>query len=234
MHGFLLRNTPEYRVFFNEDKTKNKISPWHDIPLFPDPKNKLIVNFVNEIPKHTCEKMEISTAEEFNPIRQDTKKGKLRLYPFASLVNYGCIPQTWEDPSKNSLGLDFCGDNDPIDVVEVGDRVSSIGEVYPVKVLGILGMIDEGEMDWKVVGIDVRDPISARLNSLDDLDKVMPNKVRTIIDWFKFYKVPDGKAVNEFTFNEEGLDANSAVKVIEETNEYWKNKEAIKGAGLWA
>jgi len=32
------------------------------------------------------------------------------------------------------------------------------GKVRPVKVLGILCMIDEGEADWKVVAIDREDP----------------------------------------------------------------------------
>ena len=32
------------------------------------------------------------------------------------------------------------------------------GKVRPVKVLGILCMIDEGEADWKVVVIDREDP----------------------------------------------------------------------------
>ena len=32
------------------------------------------------------------------------------------------------------------------------------GKVRPVKVLGILCMIDEGEADWKVVAIDSEDP----------------------------------------------------------------------------
>jgi inorganic pyrophosphatase len=30
---------------------------------------------------------------------QDTKKGKLRDYHGPIFWNYGCLPQTWEDPS---------------------------------------------------------------------------------------------------------------------------------------
>ena len=36
--------------------------------------------FLNEVPKYTKAKMEVSTKEENNPIAQDIKKGKLRDY----------------------------------------------------------------------------------------------------------------------------------------------------------
>lgn len=48
----------------------------------------------------------------------------------------------------------FCfhtqGDNDPVDVVEIGSRTLEQGGVYPVKPLGVYAMIDDGELDWKV------------------------------------------------------------------------------------
>lgn len=39
------------------------------------------------------------------------------------------------------------------------------GQVIQVKVLGILAMIDEGEMDWKVIAINAEDPDAQNLNS---------------------------------------------------------------------
>ena len=41
----------------------------------------------------------------------------------------------------------------------------SPGQVIQVKVLGILAMIDEGEMDWKVIAINANDPDAKDLNS---------------------------------------------------------------------
>lgn len=64
--------------------------------------------------------------------------------------NYGALPQTWEDPGHVDASTKCKGDGDPIDVCEIGQRVKQRGEVVPVKVLGILAMIDEGETDWKV------------------------------------------------------------------------------------
>ena len=37
--------------------------------------------------------------EPTTPIKQDTKKGKLRFYPYNINWNYGLLPQTWEDPA---------------------------------------------------------------------------------------------------------------------------------------
>lgn len=42
--------------------------------------------------------MELATDEPRTPIKQDTKKGKLRFYPYNINWNYGMLPQTWEDP----------------------------------------------------------------------------------------------------------------------------------------
>ncbi len=40
--------------------------------------------------------------EEKTPIKQDTKKGKLRHYPYNINWNYGMLPQTWEDPAHKA------------------------------------------------------------------------------------------------------------------------------------
>jgi nucleosome-remodeling factor subunit len=38
--------------------------------------------------------------------------------------------------------------------------------VVPVKILGALALIDEGETDWKIVTIDVRDPLAKEIKDL--------------------------------------------------------------------
>ena len=55
------------------------------------------------------------------------------------------------------------GDGDPLDVVEISQLPCQVGDVYAVRVLGVLGMIDEGEMDWKLVCINAADPLAAEL-----------------------------------------------------------------------
>ena len=61
-----------------------------------------------------------------------------------------------------------------VDVVEIGERQAKIGEVLKVKPLAVLAMIDEGELDWKVVAISVDDPKADLVNNTDDVEKHFP------------------------------------------------------------
>ena len=45
--------------------------------------------------------------------------------------------------------LKVLGDGDPIDAVEIGGATLGMGSVTAVRPLGVLAMIDEGELDWK-------------------------------------------------------------------------------------
>lgn len=109
-------------------------------------------------------------------------------------------------------------------------QVCVTGQVIQVKVLGILALIDEGETDWKVIAINIEDPdalslnseyffvfyvyvlvlsiiydrvisISVSLTGIEDVRKVKPGHLEATVDWFKKYKVPDGKPENQFAFN---------------------------------
>lgn len=74
------------------------MSPFHDVPLYATA-DKSVLNMVVEIPRWTNAKLEISKDKPFNPILQDTKKGKLRYvrncFPYHGYIwNYGAFPQT--------------------------------------------------------------------------------------------------------------------------------------------
>lgn len=56
------------------------------------------------------------------------------------------------------------GDNDPIDVCEIGEEIGYRGQIKQVKILGVLALLDEGETDWKLLAIDIRDPMAEKLN----------------------------------------------------------------------
>ncbi|GAV65111.1 Pyrophosphatase domain-containing protein [Cephalotus follicularis] len=210
--------TLDYRVFFLDNSGK-RVSPWHDIPL------RLgggVFNFVVEIPKESSAKMEVATDEPFTPIKQDTKKGKLRYYPYNINWNYGLLPQTWEDPTfANSEVEGAFGDNDPVDVIEIGERQAKIGEILKVKPLGALAMIDEGELDWKIVAISLDDPRASLVTDVDDVEKHFPGTLTAIRDWFRDYKIPDGKPANKFGLGNRAANKDYALKVITETNESW-------------
>lgn len=202
------------------------MSPWHDIPLFPDiptDKNRRVINFVNEIPRGTQAKMEIATDELATPIKQDVKKGALRFYKYGpSLINYGAIPQTWEDPANIDQTLNVGGDGDPVDVTEIGDETMPFGAVYPVKVLGCLALLDEGEIDWKIIAINLDDPLAAQMNDIADVERLMPGKVDAVREWFRMYKTAEGKGENEYAYGGEAKGAEFAMKVVLETHQSWK------------
>jgi inorganic pyrophosphatase len=63
------------------------------------------------------------------------------------------------------------GDNDPVDVVEIGEKAGKRGGVYKVKPLGVLAMIDDGELDWKVIAIAIDDDKAAMVNDVADVEK---------------------------------------------------------------
>lgn len=222
-----------YRIKTVDKSGKKPISLWHDVTLVHvDPvtnKPTPYLNFVCEIPKFSRKKFEIATDEVGNPIKQDEKKGVLREFKKGDIFfNYGCLPRTWEYPTHIHPDADgTCGDNDPLDVCEIGLKVVKPGDVRPVKVLGVLCMIDEGETDWKVVCIDAEDKWAPFLNDIDDVEKQLPGTLEAIREWFRTYKVPDGKPENKFGLGEKFMDKAYALDVIKECNHSWK--ELITG-----
>lgn len=212
--------TLEYKLFFTDGS--KRISPWHDIPLKGAPSNTF--NFVNEVPKGGRAKMEINKEAELNPIIQDTKKGKLRFYHTDSLVNYGALPQTWEDGTVDDKSTGLKGDGDPLDVLEIGEQVAAVGEVYPVKVLGALAMIDGGEADWKIIVIRASDPLASQLTDISDASvtpAAITERLVKLREWFRDYKIPDGKPANKFAFDDKYQSPVLAMDVIGNCHEHW-------------
>jgi nucleosome-remodeling factor subunit len=182
---------------------------------------------VVEVPRWTTAKMEINKQLKLNPLVQDIKNGKPRfvhnVFPYHGyLWNYGALPQTWEDPNVVDENTKCKGDNDPIDALEIGFRVAKRGEVLQVKVLGAIALIDEGETDWKLIGIDIRDKLASQINDINDVETQLPGLLEATRRWFKYYKVPTGKPPNKFALNEQFADRAYAQRVIDETRKYWE------------
>jgi len=149
-------------------------------------------------------------------VLREFKKGDI-------FFNYGCFPQTWEDPTFKHPDANGCrGDNDPLDVVEIGARIITPGGIRPVKVLGVLLMIDEGECDWKVIVIDAEDKWAPFLNDIGDVSEQLPGLLSAIREWYRTYKIPDGKPPNTFGLNEEFMNKEYAMGVVQECHEAWE------------
>ncbi len=218
-------NTKDFRIYYK--KNNKLISPWHQISLFNKKDNTY--NMICEIPKYTRVKMEIDTKEKYNPIKQDIKDGKLREYKWGDMLfNYGALPKTWEDPNHISTATKKKGDNDPLDIIDIGTSKIPMGIIYKVKVLGVLGMIDENETDWKIIAINKKDSLYKKINDINDIDIYLPGVLDAIYNWFRKYKTSRGKPLNKFAFNGKFKNKDYAVKIINTCNKLWKNKYSSK------
>lgn len=129
----------------------------------------------------------------------------------------------------------MAGDNDPVDVVEIGSTALACGSVTAVKPLGVFAMIDDGELDWKVVAISVADPKAALVNDVADVERVFPGELDRIRTWFRDYKTPDGKPQNKFGYEGACKDKAFALAVVAETHGFYtklKSGERANDGGL--
>lgn len=200
-------------------------SAWHDLPRHPtnaanaaSSRDATVFTFVNEIPKGTRAKLEMSKEEPYNPIKQDIyskKEGQpMRYFLYGEMpFNYGFIPQTWEDPEHVDAATKCRGDGDPIDVVHLGPARAA-GVYEAVRVLGVLGLIDQGETDWKIIASSAAAGDSD--GGYDSLREVPRGVLDDIVDWFKNYKIPDGKKPNEFAFDGKVQGPDMAMEAIQQ------------------
>merc|ERR1711983_403475 len=80
----------------------------------------------------------------------------------------------------------------------------------------------KGETDWKMIGIDVEDELAPKLNDIEDIETHMPGFLAATVEWFKIYKMPDGKPPNEFAFEAKPKGREFALEIIKSLNDQWK------------
>ena len=199
------------------------ISPWHDVPLYPHANDTSIVNFVVEIPRWQDAKIEIKRDEPLNPIFHDDRDGALRFkesvwpykaYPFL----YGSIPQTWESPNVNHSFTGFPGDKDPMDLFDIGQDPGFVGQVKQVKILGGLSVVDDDETDWKMMGIDVLDPLAPLVESVADVEKYRPGTTQAFYNWFAGFEAEKTPITGEKYQNQ-----TFCIDKVAESHGFWKD-----------
>ncbi len=165
---------------------------------------------------------------------------RLRVYDYGDMLfNYGMIPQTYEDPTVDCPHSGLRGDDDPLDIIDLGHKQHPVGKVVRVRVLGILGMIDDGQTDWKVLGISTSDPLASCVHTLADAEREMPGAVRAATLWLRRYKVLKKGKENTFLYDGVCQDEHFAMQVIDETHAAWERmllraeaEAAKEGGGL--
>ncbi|KAL0943436.1 inorganic pyrophosphatase [Colletotrichum truncatum] len=223
------RNTEDWRMWLEKDG--DPISFWNDVPTWPDENDKQIVNLVVEVPRWQDAKTELARDEPLNPMHHDSHNGAPRFvesvwphksYPFP----YGSIPQTWESPNYKHNFTGLVGDNDPVDLFDIGQDPGYVGQVKQVKILGGLALADGNETDWKVVGIDIKDPLVSLVNSWEDVEKYRPGTLETFKDWWIHYKVARGDVPIDIV-GDTYQNVTFMKSVLEDSHQMWQ--ELIKG-----
>ena len=144
--------------------------------------------------------VEISKGSK-NKYELDKKTGLLRLdrilftsthYP----ANYGFIPRT------------YSSDDDPLDVLVLCQspiNPMTLVECYPI---GVVKMIDQDEVDEKIIAIVKNDP---SLNCYKDISELPKHIFDEISHFFNVYKTLEGKT----TYVKEILNSEKAKEIIQ-------------------
>ncbi len=165
----------------------DKTNPWHKVKVGehqPD-----IVNGIIEIPKNTRAKYELD--KDSGLLLMDRVIYSSMYYP----ANYGFIPQT------------YCDDKDPLDIL-----VLSQIDIVPMcivssKVIGVMRMIDNGELDDKIIAVAQNDMSVSHIN---DISELPAHFIKELKNFFEDYKKLENKTVSI----EEFQDAATAKKII--------------------
>lgn len=145
---------------------------WHN--LSPGPKSPEIINVVIEVPKGSRNKYEYSKTA--GVIKLDRVLYSSLHYP----GDYGFLPRSYFD------------DGDPLDVLVMMNEATFPGCVIEARVLGMLKMIDKGELDYKVLAVPDTDPFFSQYLSFDDIPKHYLEEVK---QFFMTYKILEGATV---------------------------------------
>ena len=146
------------------------MNPWHDF----SPERIQVENFVAviEIPRGGKKKYELD--KESGMLRLDRVLFTSTHYP----ANYGFIPGTLSQ------------DGDPLDVLVLCQEAIdplAIVECYPI---GVLKMLDDNEVDEKIIAIPFGDP---SLNTYRNIDEIPQHQFQEIKHFFEVYKYLENK-----------------------------------------
>ena len=161
---------------------------WHDVSSGNNTPSEL--NVIIEIGKGSKNKYEID--KETGLIALDRAMKSAQDYPF----DYGFVPQTlWDD-------------NDALDVIVLTTYPLNTGILIRVRPVAIMGMIDGGEADDKIIAVPIDDP---RWDGVQDLSDINKHTIKEMEHFFNTYKKIENKEVEVTGFKDKSV-AQEAVK----------------------
>ena len=170
---------------------------WHEISAGNNLPEE--INVIIEIPKGSKNKYEID--KETGLIALDRAMHSAQDYPF----DYGFVPQSFWD------------DNDALDVILLTTYPLAPGILVKARPVAIMGMIDCGDKDDKIIAVPVDDP---RWDEVKDLSDINKHTIKEMEHFFSTYKKIQEKEVEVTGF--EGR--NAAEKAIERGLKLYKEK----------
>lgn len=113
---------------------------------------KGIVHSIVEIPMGSMVKYEFN--KELNVVEVD----RFLTAPMPMPYNYGSMPQTYN-----------ADDKDPLDIIVLSQYAIQWGAICKAKVLWVLHMMDQWELDDKIIAVAHKDPLYHHMNDINDL-----------------------------------------------------------------
>ncbi len=150
-----------------------------DLNTIPSLSKEGHTNAVIEIPAGTNKKIEYNkTTRKFEIDQRNGKDRVINFLPYPG--NYGFIPSTYSNPEKG-------GDGDALDIMVISESVRS-GTVMRVIPIGMLKLIDDNELDYKIIAIPSEaDQQIVSVASFEELQTKHPQLVQMIENWFLSY-----------------------------------------------
>lgn len=123
---------------------------------------------------------------EFNKYEYDHKIGMIKLDrvlygPFAYPVDYCDVPGTWNEHDK-----------DPLDAVLLVSNPVHPGILVEGRVVGMMEMIDDGEIDHKIICVAKEDPRYDYVKTYKDLPEWALKDVKIFMETYKHAQVGPG------------------------------------------
>ena len=174
---------------------------WHDVS-FGDNAPEVVTGII-EIPKNSKAKYELD--KESGMIKLDRVIASPMGYP----ANYGFIPRT------------YCDDNDPLDILILSDVTMVPLCLVEAKIIGVMQMIDGGEMDDKIIAVAQGDK---NWNNINDISELNPHILDGIRVFFEDYKKLENKPTEVKGF----LNKAEAIRIFEQSIIDYKEKFSVK------
>lgn len=166
--------------------------PWFNIE--PGDRAPAYVNAFIEIESNSRLKLELDKRNGL--IKVDRVLHGAVHYPHG----YGFIPQT------------YCDDRDPLDIFVLCSETIPSGALVEARVIGMMRMLDQGEVDDKIISVTASDPAYSEIFNITQLPPYQRNELKK---FFEEYKTLENKEVIVKDFLNQDEAGNTVLQAME-------------------